>query len=333
MATIYKRGKTYWVKWYESGTPKYESLKTTDRKKALTAKAAKELALHTGQKPAADANCTLEEFTERYLAWRDSEHSANAQVANMVRRSFMKDLGSYRLLDLDAQVVETWKRSRAEEVGPSTGKTLARSTVNCELSQLKAVTRKAVEWGVIPRDPLVGVKKFRGVTSAPKRFFSPAELERLYAADPGTAPMWKLLANTGMRLGEACHLRWEHVTERSVRVVSNADHPTKSRKWREVPLSPGGHEALDELGGGGSYVFPTRSVRVCQRWFRRAADVAGVDGTPHELRHTFISHLVMQGVPIRTVQALAGHSSVAVTEQYSHLAPEHMASAVAGLSL
>jgi len=56
-------------------------------------------------------------------------------------------------------------------------------------------------------------------------------------------------------------------------------------------------------------------------------------GTPHELRHTFISHLVMQGVPLRTVQVLAGHKTIAVTEQYAHLAPDHLSNTVSRLNL
>jgi len=39
----------------------------------------------------------------------------------------------------------------------------------------------------------------------------------------------------------------------------------------------------------------------------------------HTMRHTFASHLVMKGVSIRTVQELLGHSSISVTEMYSHL--------------
>ena len=39
----------------------------------------------------------------------------------------------------------------------------------------------------------------------------------------------------------------------------------------------------------------------------------------HTMRHTFASHLVMKGVSIRTVQELLGHSSIRVTEMYSHL--------------
>ena len=48
----------------------------------------------------------------------------------------------------------------------------------------------------------------------------------------------------------------------------------------------------------------------------------------HTLRHTFASQLVMAGVDIRTVQQLLGHSTVTMTEKYSHLSPLHKTRAV-----
>jgi site-specific recombinase XerD len=48
----------------------------------------------------------------------------------------------------------------------------------------------------------------------------------------------------------------------------------------------------------------------------------------HTLRHTYASWLVMSGVDLYTVQKLMGHSTIAMTERYSHLAPEHLRKAV-----
>lgn len=333
MATIYKRGETYWLKWYKDGKAKYESLKTKDKKKALTAKAAKELELHTGAPKASDVNCTVAEFARRYLLWRDTEYASGRHIENLVERSIVSELGGLRMADLDSRIVEDWKRRRKSNPSPTTGKPRSRTTVNLELAQLKAMAKKAVEWGVLREDPLIGVKRFKSMSSGPKRFFTLEELEQLYAAAPDKAPLWKLLANTGMRVSEAYNLKWENVTAHSIRVVSNENHPTKSRRWREVPMSPGCREALSELDHDRPYVLPSRRPRTYQRWFQLAREAVGIEGRVHDLRHTFISHLVMQGVPLRTVQVLAGHSSITVTENYSHLAPDYMAAAVSGLSL
>jgi site-specific recombinase XerD len=74
---------------------------------------------------------------------------------------------------------------------------------------------------------------------------------------------------------------------------------------------------------------PASLSRACIHDIRRA----NLNGSLHTLRHTYISHLVMAGVPLRTVQKLAGHSTVAVTERYSHLAPGHLLDAGRAISL
>ncbi len=56
-----------------------------------------------------------------------------------------------------------------------------------------------------------------------------------------------------------------------------------------------------------------------------------MDATIHTMRHTYASHLAMGGVGIRTIQELLGHSSIAVTEIYSHLTEGHKQAAVGGL--
>jgi site-specific recombinase XerD len=48
----------------------------------------------------------------------------------------------------------------------------------------------------------------------------------------------------------------------------------------------------------------------------------------HALRHTFASHLVMRGVPLKAVQELMGHATIEMTMRYAHLSPDVRRSAV-----
>ena len=63
-----------------------------------------------------------------------------------------------------------------------------------------------------------------------------------------------------------------------------------------------------------------------------AAELGYTNLVYHCLRHTFISRLVMLGVPIVTVQKLARHKDITMTLRYAHLYPEHTAEAVANLA-
>jgi integrase len=63
--------------------------------------------------------------------------------------------------------------------------------------------------------------------------------------------------------------------------------------------------------------------------FTSACKKAGItDFRFHDLRHTYASHLAMRGVHIRALQELLGHKTLAMTQRYSHLAPEQLQNAV-----
>ncbi|HGM6414480.1 TPA: tyrosine-type recombinase/integrase [Stenotrophomonas maltophilia] len=103
---------------------------------------------------------------------------------------------------------------------------------------------------------------------------------------------------------------------------------TKSGKWREVPLNRYARWALRHLPDP----IVTVHKDTVSDWFKKDSDLAGVGGHLHRLRHTFCAHMVMAGVPLRRVQALAGHADYATTEKYyAHLSPEGDETAVSKL--
>jgi integrase len=94
-------------------------------------------------------------------------------------------------------------------------------------------------------------------------------------------------------------------------------------------MRPGGAKGVDWvwpalLRRQGETRRRARSEKGCWHAVERAAKKAGLtDVAWHTLRHTYASHLVMRGVPIRLVQKWLGHASVKETEKYAHLYPDH----------
>jgi integrase len=133
--------------------------------------------------------------------------------------------------------------------------------------------------------------------------------------------------NTGLRLGELLGLSWERV-DLSRGVIRL--ELTKSGRRREVPMNDASYRALVGLGPkGGGRVFKTRYIKTA---YNNAVEAAKLDDvTFNTLRHTFASWAVMRGVTLKELQELLGHSSLAMTMRYAHLAPEHLRTAVTRL--
>lgn len=117
---------------------------------------------------------------------------------------------------------------------------------------------------------------------------------------------------------------------------------TKSGKRRFIPLNAGARQALlgranfrAQYCPASPWVFAHKSgerVKYMQNGYQAACARAGIkDFRVHDLRHTFASWLVGEGVPLAEVRDLLGHSTIEMTERYAHLAPDNHVRAVSVL--
>ncbi len=164
-----------------------------------------------------------------------------------------------------------------------------------------------------------------------ERIVSEEDVGRLLAAESALRDrlLLCLLYAAGLRVSEACSLRW-----RNVRQHGEAGQITvfgKGGTTRSIALNG---ELIANLyrfrAGAGPEVpvFASRSGKPLDRGrvriiLRTAAQRAGVEApvSPHWLRHAHASHALDHGAPIHLVQATLGHSSVATTSAYLHARP------------
>ena len=263
------------------------------------------------------------EFLDTYAAV-ENKHSERRSKEMILRYHLVPAFGKMRLDAITARHVDAYK---AEKLASG----LAPKTVNNQLIVLSRALRVAVEWGRLSTALRIRLLKAK----APDfRFFSFDEAARLLAAsDPTWRPMVLFAVRTGMRLGELMALRWSDIDMNAGRVVVRRsvylgviDTP-KGGRSREIPLSDQVLDVLKTLKRRGEYVFcqpngAMLTMDYCRYPLRRFCRMAGLpEAGWHALRHTFASHLVMRGVPLKAVQDLMGHATFEVTLRYSHLSP------------
>ena len=181
-----------------------------------------------------------------------------------------------------------------------------------------------------------------GIAAAPEvcrqRFLSLEETKRLIGfiaedKNRAAAQAIMLLLLTGARRSEVTQAKWEDVDwEKRVLLVPVA----KSGRPRTIALNAGAFAVLKSIPRDPEcpYVFPTRHVGLFYPWDRIRRRAGLSDVRLHDLRHSFASFLVNQGVSLYVVQGLLGHASARMTQRYAHLAPQTLldaAEVVSGL--
>lgn len=340
MATIYKRGPAWVLNWSEGGRQKRKSLGKITEAEAQAHLDTLQRKLE-GTAPAAGP--AFADWALRYAQWHAQEYpDSYFRVEQILRSHLIPAFGDLALMAIRREDVENYKHRRLSS-GASAG------TVTKELRTLQATLNHAEQWDVIPRNPIHGVKPPRDLASKPPQWFSREELARIYTVELDVPKCtteedaelhrkyrwsWQLLANTGLRRGEAMSLHWKDIGKEEILVLSSSSARTKSGQWRLIPISNGAGEALESLRcADNRMVLPQVRPESISRAFDRTLGRAKLEGSIHCLRHTYCSHLVSAGVPLRTVQVLAGHASFRTTERYAHLAPGHLREAINLLDL
>ena len=202
-----------------------------------------------------------------------------------------------------------------------------------------------VEEGVLESDPTENLSAPRLGRSLPKTL-SIEEVEALLGASGDEGPeavrdgaMLELLYASGMRVTEVVSLDLEDIDldGGSVRCVG------KGSKERMIPVHQQAIEAvgvyvktarpmLRSKGTDQAVFLSRRGERLTRQGFwlilKGLAIKTGIGKniTPHTLRHSFATHLLQGGAPLRNVQELLGHASITTTQVYTHLTSEHVRS-------
>lgn len=137
-----------------------------------------------------------------------------------------------------------------------------------------------------------------------------------------------LLLNTGCRSGELLTLTWDNVfINDKYFIIRNS--LSKNKKTVYKPLNDTAIHAFLRLKDHKKYVFYNENtdthVKSFYKGWKCAVNRSEIGPVRiHDLRHTFASFLIKQGVPLYHVSQLLGHSDTRITQRYAHLAPENL---------
>ena len=175
------------------------------------------------------------------------------------------------------------------------------------------------------------------------------EVERLLAEIPidtetglRDRAIIELLFSGGLRVSELCNLNRDSINlarrEFMVRGKGNKDRPifidqttadhleeylnARSDTLPALFLNNSSNQNIPDTSGDFRRLSPRSIERIIQKYARLAGITKHV--TPHTLRHSFATDLLMNGADLRSVQSLLGHANIATTQIYTHITDPHL---------
>lgn len=256
--------------------------------------------------------------------------------------------GEIKVADIDQELIRKW-RLWLNRLGSYHSEELSKTTQNyhlialrnflkyCAKRDIKALAPEKIELAKVRRPQVT--------------FLNEQEMERLLSAPNietigglRDRAILELLYSSGLRVSELVGLNKEHINlkrrEFMVRGKGQKDRPIfisqESADWIEKYLNKrsdslpalfvrvGNSPQLASTSGNYMRLTP-RSV---QRMVQKYAVLVGITKhvSPHTLRHSFATDLIMNGADIRSVQAMLGHSNIATTQVYTHITDPHLKS-------
>ncbi|MDR1472104.1 MAG: tyrosine-type recombinase/integrase [Synergistaceae bacterium] len=220
----------------------------------------------------------------------------------------------------------------------------SRSSIARKLSSLRGFVKYLAKSRVLDRDISLGLRSPRASGPLPRAIAYEDVLKMLEAAAKGRKKglrdsiILELLYGSGLRVNELVSIMWGCVNmdEREIRVTGKGSKERlvyfgrtaqdMLRRWKADAESKG--RGTDE-DSPVFYPEKVNALRLTERTVDRVvvsiANIAGLHGvTPHTLRHSFATHMLERGAPLRVIQELLGHESLATTQRYLKITTEQM---------
>lgn len=284
----------------------------------------------------------MNHFLDLFLAWLLVEKGLSPNT----RSAYAADLGRY--LDfLDARQHHTPDDVQSSDIADFLAKERERGLAPRSRARLLSAIRMFHRFLLVERyaahNPATVIEAPRTIQKLPS-FLTTAEVDALLAVHAGDRPddirdraMLELLYATGLRVSELVHLKKRELNLDAGYLLAIG----KGNKERLVPVGETARTRVSEYlervrnrqdpEGKKEALFLSRLGEAMTRqafWniIKKRALLAGVRTSisPHTLRHSFATHLLVGGADLRSVQMLLGHADLSTTQIYTHITQERL---------
>lgn len=276
----------------------------------------------------------LADFAKDFIDTYATPNNKPSEVESkrmILRVHLVPAFGNLRLDQIGVAEIDAYKAKKMATK-------VAHKTINNHLTVLRKLLTVAIAWQRLTVAPPI---KWLKPPPPEFDFLTFDESNRLLDAAQGEwRTMITVAIRTGLRLGELLGLSWTDVDLQAGRlfvrraVARGIVGTPKNGRSREVALSQQATAVLAAHPRRSLLVFSDREGKMLTKGATKAPLATALKRAGlrhigwHALRHTFASHLVMRGAPVKAVQELLGHSTIEMTMRYSHLSPDARRDAV-----
>lgn len=219
---------------------------------------------------------------------------------------------------------------------------LSPHTINIRIRSLQAMCNFWVKEGYLEESPMKNIRQLKTDNNEVKSFTDEEIRKLLSGLNSRKFAEWRdkililLLLDTGMRINEACSLKFEDLDTKQSFIFVQAENE-KTRRGRIVPVDRKLMSQLIELYeescsyfGETEFIFMNAygepyNTRTFRKRLERLRKKVGVrKATPHMFRHTFIRDYLLNGGDLFTLQKIVGHSDIQTTKKYVQVDHNHI---------
>ena len=323
MASIFKRknknGTTYYIQYYFKGK-RYRDRVGKNYEAAQMQLGEVVRKIETGQLSIySDAPLSelIKHFRESLQA--DAHSESYEKRLGSIFNNFWRYFDAERIKSvkqIDYPLLDNYITHRINNEG------IAPKTANMEIDILKNLCNFGVKHRYFMESPARELKRKKLKRSEP-RYFSNEEIELLFENAGLYEAFFMVLLHTGLRGSDVGNLRWSDIDFEKgfIRIITE-----KTDRGITIPINKTLERFLMDYGTETPKLFPKldtdRKRNNVRLYIQRVLREAGYEWKRvgcHTFRHTFASHMVINGASIYDVQKLLGHKSIIMTQVYAHL--------------